>query len=125
MIEEDLQEFFGEKNIKDSVEKLWNEVMEASQKFIRDSKKFGFDEIGILPNPTVHQMLFSLRLINAAFGLVSSDIENGKVDNDDIRLIFNARQQVLNMEMVATALNKKDRDAYDYAVRLIKNQAAI
>ena len=123
MTEEEYKEFFGEKAIKENVERLWNNVMEAARKFIRDSKKFGIDEIGILPNPTVHQMLSSLRLTDVAFGMIIDDAEDSKLDTDDIRLIFNAKQQILNLERVATALHKQDRASYEEAVRLIENQA--
>lgn len=118
-----MNEFFGEKVVKDKVEKLWGNVMESARKFIRDSHTFGFEKVGIVPNPTVHQMLSSLRLADVAFGMIMADAEDSHLDADDIRLIFNAKQQILNMERVATALNNKDRFNYDEAVRLLENQA--
>lgn len=122
MTDDDLSEFFGDQTIKDTVEEFWNEVFEASRKLIRDTKRFSFSEVEILPNPTVHQMLSTLSALDNMFEIALSPT-NAKLETELIRLIFNARQQILNMELIATALNNKDRDNYDYAVRRLQNQA--
>lgn len=123
MTEEDLSEFFGDSLIKEKVETLWHKVMESCRKFISDSRKFGFQGIELLPNPNVHQMLRSLRLVDGAFEILMSDENGEQLDHDDYRLIFNARQQILHMEMVATALKKKDQAGYDEAVAILDRQA--
>lgn len=124
MTEEDLSEFFGDALIKDKVERLWHKVMESSRKFINDSKKFGFQGIEILPNPNVHQMLRSLRLADGAFEILMADADDADLDTHDFRLIFNAKQQILHMERVATALKNKDQIGYDEAVLLLERQAS-
>lgn len=125
MTEDEKLEFFGDDSIKELVVELWGGVFEASNKLIRDTQIFGFQEIGIIPDPNVHQMLNSLALIGSMLELMLTLSQAGQVDIEDTRLIFNAKQQILMMEQIASALNNDDRASYDEAVERLQKQAPI
>lgn len=125
MTEDEKLEFFGDDSIKELVVELWAGVFEASNKLIRDTQIFGFQEIGIIPDPNVHQMLNSLALIDSMLELMLTLSQTGQVDIEDTRLIFNAKQQILMMEQIASALNNDDRVSYDQAVKRLQTQAQI
>ena len=125
MTENEKLEFFGDDSIKELVVELWGGVFEASNKLIKDTKIFGFQEIGIIPDPNVHQMINSLALISNMLEIMLTLSQTGQVDTEDTRLIFNAKQQILMMEQIASALNNDDRASYDEAVERLQKQAPI
>lgn len=123
MTENNNTEFFGDETIKLLVESLWSKVFAASNKVIRDTEVFGFNEIEVIPNPNVHQIIASLAVISNTLELIMTMDRNGVINIGDARQLINAKQQILNMEAIAIALKSKDRDAYEEAVRRLQNQA--
>lgn len=123
MADDDLNEFFGEKEIKELVEELWSEVFKTSNSLIKDTKAFGFGDMEILPNPNIFQMLNTLTIIDNMIDIILPLDQIGKV-NSSVNLL-NAKQQILNMEMIATAIKSKNREAYDEAVRRLHRQAQL
>jgi len=123
MTEDEKIEYFGDEAIKKHVLKLWANVFRASNKVIQDAKIFGFEKIGIVPDPNIHQMLATLSVIDGMLEIILGLSQAGKVDVSDTRLIFNAKQQILTMEQIATALNNDDRKGYDEAIERLCKQA--
>lgn len=123
MTDDEKIEFFGDKAIKEHVEKLWASVFEASNKVIKDANIFGFESMGVIPDPNIHQMLATLSIIDNMLEVILTLSQTAKVELGDTRLIFNAKQQILTMEQIATALNNDDRQSYDEAVERLKTQA--
>lgn len=123
MTENEKLEFFGDINIQKNVELLWARVFEASNKVIKDAEIFGFELIGFLPNPNIHQLLMTLSVISDMLERILMLSQTGKLELGNIRLIFNAKQQILTMEQIATALNNDDRVSYDEAVDRLAKQA--
>lgn len=116
-------EFFGDDDVRVLVEKLWSEVFRASNKLIQDTKAFGFSDIAILPNPNIFQMINALTMIDIMIDIVLPLEQDGKIKSS-VNLL-NAKQQILNMRMIATAITDDDRNAYEAAVRRLNNQAQV
>lgn len=125
MAENNNSEFFGDDSIKLLVEELWGKVFAASNKVIRDTKVFGFNEIEVIPNPNVHQIIASLAVISNTLELIMTMDRDGVINIGDARQLINAKQQILNMEAVAIALKRKDRASYEEAVSRLHSQAQI
>lgn len=123
MTEDEKIEFFGDDAIKKHVVELWANVFDASNKVIQDAKIFGFESMGVVPDPNIHQILATLTVIDGMLEFILTLSHAGKVDVGDTRLIFNAKQQILTMEQIATALNSEDRKSYDEAVERLAKQA--
>jgi len=123
MTEDDLKQYFGDEEIKALVEELWSAVFKTSNTLIQATKAFGFLDIAILPNPNIFQMLNSLTIIDNMIDIILPLDQDGKV-NSSVNLL-NAKQQILNMEMIASAIKDQNRDAYDAAVRRLQNQAQL
>ncbi len=121
----DNSEFFNDESIRSYVEELWGKVFEVSNQIIRDTKVFGFNEIDVIPDPNIHQMLATLAVASNTLDLILNMNSNGDIDIGDTRLVLNAKQQVLNMESIATALKSKDRSRYDESVKRLHEQAQI
>lgn len=125
MFEDSGADFFGDKGIEALVEQLWSNVFMVSNKLIRDTKLFAFSEMESLPKPNVHQMLKTLTVMDSMLSQILTLNQNGELNLKDTRQIFNAKQQILVMERVATALKNHDRAGYDEAVMELTKQAPI
>lgn len=79
--------------------------------------------MGVVPDPNIHQILATLTVIDGMLEVILTLSHAGRVDVGNTRLIFNAKQQILTMEQIATALNNDDRKSYDEAVDRLKKQA--
>lgn len=125
MTEDDLKEFFGDKDVKEYVETLWGEVFVVVNSVIKLTKVFGFDEIGVIPNPSIDQMLLTLKVAKDMMDLVHILDQNGIIHIQDTRLLINAKQCLLNMESIADAVKDNNKDKYEDARVKLNNQAQI
>ncbi len=109
---------FGTEESK-KVTELWNVVFSGSNKVLQQHSKYGFDGFEQVPHPNVHDMLVQLKLFNAVFDVLL----NADLGYDNNRLLLNAKAQVTNMEGLALALEAKNREDYEAAVKAIESQA--
>lgn len=120
-------DFFNDATIKEEVVGLWGNVFQVSNKIIKDANFYGFDLIDLIPDPNVHQILKSMKVINSLLEDIMDDIEDSEIQEhiEMTRIILNAKQQILLMEKVAISLKQKDKVEFDSAINAMKNQATI
>lgn len=114
-----------EKEIVKEVEKCWHEVFKASKKIIADADVFGFYLIEENGTPNIHKILDSLKIIEFEINFIWNKHVEGELDINDTRLIHNTKQQILNMQKMANALKRKDKNLYNEALRCLLNQASM
>ncbi len=115
-------QLFEEEEIKQRVLGIWNQVFMASAKVIEHAKQFGFDKMGTVPNPNIHTMLTTLRILNVIIDSLLTSAEQIDEPFTEIRLLLNTKQQLLCMEMVANALKANDRNTYEQYIAQLQNQ---
>jgi len=109
------------KEIKERVDTAWRLVFKASSKVLRDANIYGFSLMEDAPDPNIHQMLVSLRVLDV---FLSEVAEYGEyTDHDGMRLLLNAREQVRRMQNVAVAIKGEDQEAYEAAIAELEKQA--
>lgn len=106
--------------IKARVNKVWEEVFLASSIVIVQAKKFGFLGMDIIPDPNIHQMLVTIRLLDDQ---IDTFVGHDEIAYDEERLMLNAKKQLTKMELVATALKANNREDFDSAIAELENQA--
>lgn len=111
--------------VKEKVEQVWAEVFKASSVITQQAQKFGFEQMAHVPKPNIHEMLIALRIFNSIIDILLSSAEDLNVAFDETRLMLNAKQQLLRMEMIANALKANDRDAYNQYTRELEIQSCI
>ena len=119
----EVTDFFGDDAVKALVEKAWESVFITSNKVIRDAGIFGFEGIEVIPNPNIHQMLTTLTIVSNVLDFMLSLSSEAEIDYDARRLILNAKQQILTLERVATALKAVNREDFNQAMQDLKSQA--
>jgi hypothetical protein len=112
---------FDDEDIKKQVIEVWATVFSASNIVIQHAKQFGFDGMVVVPNPNIHQLLVPVRLLSQWIEVFLCE----NMEYDQVRLMLNAKQQLLRMEMVAAALEAGDLENFNRTMEEIQNQAQI
>lgn len=119
----DADNLLADKEIIERVQKVWAVVFEASGKVLQHANTFGFNGMGVIPDPNIHKMLTSLRMLSALMEVLSND-KYVELSYEERRLILNSKEQLNRMERVAAALDANDRAGFDEAIRCLEKQAA-
>ncbi len=106
---------------KQRVETVWNIVFRVSGKILHDAKIYGFDGIGDLPAPNIHDMVRHLKV----YGAIIDILYNSAEDYEQQRQLLNARSQITNMERVAAAVVAGERADYEVALAALEKQCVI
>ena len=114
-----------EHEIQKDIEEIWEKICGACNKIINDTKLFGFMEIGLVPNPNIHDMVRYLVVIDKVLDSILMLVECNEADHVDSRVIFNSKQQIFNMKQMANAVVKNDIDLYNEYLHKLKNQSLI
>ena len=107
-----------------SIESIWNEVFKISNTVIRDFSKFGYHGLEVIPNPNIHQMLLSIKLVHSYLDVLIDVGENGElgIGYDEVRKMLNSQQQLNLLQELATALKADNRVDFDETLEKIKAQ---
>lgn len=105
------------------VEKLWAKVFESVTQVIRQTKVFSMTDMGVVPNPNIHQMLARLQIFDDVIDVLVKNAETFGLEYDQTRLLLNCKVQIANMERLAAAVNASDEANYNAAVKALETQA--
>lgn len=104
--------------IHKEVEAAWADVFKVVNAVIDSHLKFGFEKIESNINPSFHDILLSLKMMEALLAVFPVD----DVEYSTSRMILNAKQQINNIEQVVTALKHDRQDDYEEAMRKLRSQ---
>jgi hypothetical protein len=120
-----INELLVDDDVRTEVLNFWANIFRASNEIIRQSNIYGFLSIGVIPDPNIHQILKSIKIIDDILDEVLSDLEDSEISTemDTTRLIQNAKQQLLIMENLALSLKHNDEKSYNENLEALKRQA--
>lgn len=119
-MDDNLNLLINDAAIKARVNKVWEEVFETTSIVITQSRKFGFLGMEIIPDPNIHQMLVTIRLLD---NNIDTFIDNEELDYEEKRLMLNAKTALTKMESVANALTNNKREDFNIAIAELERQA--
>jgi hypothetical protein len=103
---------------------MWEEVFNASNSVIGQSKKFSFLVMKDLPNPNIHTMLARLQSYTEVMDKIIQNVAILDVEHDEVRLILNAREQLRKLERLAKALTDDNEEEYNICIEALEKQGA-
>lgn len=106
--------------LPDALEQSWGKVLQVVNAFLKNHDQFGFELVEKKSSPSLEDMLLSLKMMGSILELLLGAAEES---DEDVRLLLNAKQQIVWFEQAALALKRKDEPAYAKCVTLMKNQA--
>lgn len=113
------KEPLGADENKHKVEELWARTFEYSNRIIGKVQKLGFTRLGEMVTPNVEEMLISLQMLNAVFEVLGAHAD----DEGENRMLLNARQQILRMELLVSTWKAGDQVEFNKVVEELERQA--
>ena len=114
----------GDDEVTKQVSLIWERVFHASNRVIAQSGIYGFHSIQLIPNPNIHQMLQSMRLLAVMMDEILGTTGSFSDTPENFRLLVNAREQLTRLESVAAALISGNEQLYQEGIERLKQQAA-
>lgn len=106
--------------LPDALEIAWGETLKLVSGFLNAHDRFGFELVEKKSNPSLEDMLISLKTM----GAILNSLDDARVfDGSDQRKLLNAKQQIVWFEKAVLALKEKNKTEYDEFIALMKNQA--
>lgn len=109
--------------IKQLITTAWEGIFKTSGKVIQHSGLYGFDGMALIPNPNIHQMMRSVKILAGMIAEIVDTLDAANVEPDYRRLVINTQEQVRRLERVASALIADDREVFNEAIEDLKKQA--
>lgn len=106
--------------LPDALESAWDLVLTLTNSFLRAHDKFGFELVERKSNPSLEDMLLSLKVMS---GILNSLDDAGVFEGSEQRKLINAKQQIVWFERATLALKEKDQTEYESVIDMMKNQA--
>ena len=103
------------------IEQVWSTVFRSSGKVLLDAKIYGFEALGELPAPNIHDMVRNLKV----YGAIIDILYEGNLPYEQQRQLLNAKNQITNLERVAAALIAGCRADFESALSALEKQAVI
>lgn len=101
---------------------VWGQVMHTGNRVIAQWTEHGYEEMGIVPDPNIHALLVEVRKLEE---MMDKILASEHLDYSQSRMLINAKQQVLWMELLAAALTNDQRSDFDDVITKLKNQPHI
>ena len=106
---------------KQLLESVWSRVFKDSGRVLAQHMKLGYSGVKELANPTIQEMLETLRELQF---LIIAVMKSSELDYDEHRLMLNAQRQIANMELLEAALAEGNEADYESALAALKTQVA-
>ncbi len=108
--------------IKTEIETAWGGVFKVVNTVISHHESFGYKLIENKINPSFHEILLSLKVMEAILDAIYAEVQD---EYELSRMMLNAKQQINHIERVVTALKHQRQDDYEAAMALLRSQAQI
>lgn len=106
--------------LPDALEQAWGETLKLVNGFLNAHDRFGFELVEKKSNPSIDDMLLSLKTMGAILNM----LDDARVfEGSDQRKLLNAKQQIVWFETATLALKEKDEAEYLKVIDLMKSQA--
>ena len=96
-------------------------VFETTDTMLKVHTSVGFKDFNKTIDPSIEEILLDLKLIEAVLDTLDAV---GVLDYDETRRVMNAKQQIWNVQNVATSLQNGDEASYLEAMKRLDTQVA-
>lgn len=108
------------RQISDQIEVIWDEILEVANTVLQAHAKFGFSEFADKINPSLEDILLSLKVVESALDTVYA---TGTLEYSEERKVQNAKQQIWLVQSIGAALKHGNEADYESAMEKLGNQA--
>jgi len=116
------EDLYAKEEIRTKVIEVWDRVFKASNKVIRDAQNYGFLGMDVAPDPNIHTLLASSKLLAEIVSFLVGQAEQ-RDDTDSVRLLLNAKEQLLRLEKLAVELKANNEEGFNRVLAELNTQA--
>lgn len=106
--------------IADQIEEIWSEVIKVAGNVLKTHAKFGFEAFADNISPTLEDILLSLQIVESMLDTVGA---SGTLDYSEARIVGNAKQQILWIQLIGNALKYGNEADYADSIKMLGNQS--
>lgn len=121
---EDSQDLYAQAGIREKVLEIWGRVFKASNKVIKDARDYGFLGMDVAPDPNIHKLLVSAKFLAGIVTFLVDQAEQ-RDDMESVRLLLNAKEQLLRLERLAIELKANNENGFNQVLAELNAQAVI
>lgn len=113
---------YAQAAIREKVLAVWDRVFKASNKVIQDAKNYGFLGMDVAPDPNIHTLLVSSKFLAEIVTFLVDQAEQ-RDDIDSVRMLLNAKAQLLRLERLANELKANNEEGFNSVLSELNAQA--
>lgn len=103
---------------------IWNEVCKNIEQILKECDLFGLAGILTIDDPSLQDRIEILKKLDDLFELIIDNFDRSSVEHYSVtRIMFNAKQQILNLEMLLTAAKNNDEVGFNEIKNRLESQA--
>lgn len=119
MADEEIALEVKSETVTPDIEKAWAAVFKVVNAVISHHDRFGFKLIESHINPSLTDILRALKALDTMLNLIQAE---NNLEYEGFRLLVNAKQQIVNFELVVSALKYDQQDDYEKAMLNLRTQ---
>ena len=108
-------------NLEQLSDEIWSRVCTVIEGILKECQLYGLAGILTIPNPSVEARLVALRELDDVFDRIIESLPS--VEYTSKRHMFNAKQQVLNLERLLNAAKSNDQECFDEMKKNLNGQS--
>lgn len=102
---------------------IWDKVCHNVDLVLKECELHGLAGILTIPDPSIESRIAALRSFDSVCTLIISTLESDPKQYSTTRRMFNAKQQILNLEILLNAARNKDEASFKETQDRLNGQA--
>lgn len=112
-------------HLQEEAATIWGKICHNVEQILQECSLYGLKEILIIPDPSVEARIMAMTNFDSVCGVIIMGLQQSHHDYDDntIRVMINAKQQILHLKLLLKAADAGDEDGFKVAQTALNEQA--
>ena len=106
--------------LEDLAQDIWDHVCENIKLILQECDMHGLTGILTAPDPSIESRIGALKKLDSICQVVLDNMNDSQYSTS--RIMYNAKQQILNLEMLLSAAKNCDKASFDLAKDRLNGQ---
>lgn len=102
---------------------IWDNVCQNVKLVLEECQLHGLIGILCIPDPSIEVRIAALKDFDQVCSLIVTSLEGGPDHYSTIRIMINAKQQMLSLELLLNAAKNQDKEGFEKAQKVLAAQA--
>ena len=106
------------REMEDTVVEIWGAVCSNIEQVLRECQLYGLAGILMIRDPSIQERIDALKTFDRVCQIIVDNIPGE--DYSIVRMMLNAKQQIINLEILLSAAQNDDSDGFDRAQEVLR-----